>query len=260
MSIDVNPDWWKRIFDDIYLLTDARSVCDDNLTYREVDLILEMLPIQSQHRILDLCGGHGRHSLELSERGVSACTLADFSEALTERAKTEADLREYPVKIIRCDARCTGLSSESFDHVLIMGNSLGYIQLPDADSQILIEAHRVLKPGGWLLVDVTNGAAVKGNFVNRSWHEIEDDTVVCRYRELHEDRVDAREMVLSKKKGLVRDETYSIRLYDTQTFPELIRKTGFHNVEVKTDFPPHGKAGDYGFMNHRMVATAQKTL
>ena len=46
MSIDVNPDWWKRIFDDIYLLTDARSVCDDHLTYREVDLILEMLPIQ----------------------------------------------------------------------------------------------------------------------------------------------------------------------------------------------------------------------
>ncbi len=258
MSIDVNPDWWKRIFDDIYLLTDARSVCDDSLTCREVDLILEMLPIQPKHKILDLCGGHGRHSLELCERGVSACTLADFSETLTGCAKTEADLREYPVKVIRCDARCTGLSSGSFDHVLIMGNSLGYIQLPDADSQILIEAHRILKPGGWLLVDVTNGAAVKDSFVNRSWHEIEDDTVVCRYRELHEDRVDAREMVLSKKKGLIRDETYSVRLYDTQAFSKLIRKSGFRNAKIKTDFSPHYKDGDYGFMNHRMVATAQK--
>lgn len=258
MSIDVNPDWWKRIFDDIYLLTDARSVCDDHLTCREVDLILDMLPIQPKHRILDLCGGHGRHSLELCERGISACTLADFSETLTGCAKTEADLREYPVRIIRCDARCTGMSSESFDHLLIMGNSLGYIQLPGADSQILMEAHRVLRPGGWLLVDVTNGAAVKDSFVNQSWHEIEDDTVVCRYRELNEDRVDAREMVLSKTKGLIRDENYSVRLYDDQTLSELIRKSGFRNVEIKTDFSPHDKDDDYGFMNRRMVATAKK--
>lgn len=258
MSIDVNPDWWKTIFDDIYLCTDARSVCDEFLTCREVDLILKMLPIQPQHRVLDLCGGHGRHSLELCERGISACTLADFSEVLTECARTEADLHKYPIKIIRCDARCTGLSSESFDHVLIMGNSLGYIQVHDADRQILVEAHRVLKPGGWLLVDVTNGAAVKDRFVDRSWHEIEEDTVVCRYRELHDDRVDAREMVLSKTRGLIRDETYSIRLYDPQTYLDLIRKSGFHHVDVKTDFSPHDKDGDYGFMNHRMVATAQK--
>ena len=24
---EVNPDWWKRIFDETYLMTDARSVC-----------------------------------------------------------------------------------------------------------------------------------------------------------------------------------------------------------------------------------------
>ena len=258
MSIDVNPDWWKRIFDEIYLLTDARSVCDHVLTCREVDLILEMLPIEPQHRILDLCGGHGRHSLELCERGVFACTLADFSAALTGCAKTEADLRDYPIKIIRCDARSTGFSSRSFDHVLILGNSLGYIQLPDADVQILNEALRVLKPEGWLMVDVTNGAAVKDGFFNRSWHEIEDDTVVCRYRELQGDRVDAREVVLSKTKGLIRDETYSVRLYDDHSLMDLISKSGFRNIKIETDFSLHDEDGDYGFMNHRMVATAQK--
>ena len=26
MSFDVNPDWWKSLFDDVYMLTDARSV------------------------------------------------------------------------------------------------------------------------------------------------------------------------------------------------------------------------------------------
>jgi hypothetical protein len=45
-----------------------------------------------------------------------------------------------------------------------MGNSLGYIQEQDADSKILAEAFRLLRLGGWLLVDVTNGLAVKNSF------------------------------------------------------------------------------------------------
>ena len=42
MTIIVDPDWWKTLFDDVYLLTDARSVCDLALTRREVDLIMDL--------------------------------------------------------------------------------------------------------------------------------------------------------------------------------------------------------------------------
>jgi len=34
MTITVKPDWWKAIFDEVYLLTDARSVCNDEITQR----------------------------------------------------------------------------------------------------------------------------------------------------------------------------------------------------------------------------------
>ncbi len=77
MPIEVDPDWWKTMFDDVYLLTDARSVCDETLTRLEVDVVCELLPIKSSHNILDLCGGHGRHSFELYRRGFSSCTLLD---------------------------------------------------------------------------------------------------------------------------------------------------------------------------------------
>ena len=46
MSFDVNPDWWKSLFDDIYLLTDARSVDDAEVTRREIDVICNLLPLQ----------------------------------------------------------------------------------------------------------------------------------------------------------------------------------------------------------------------
>ena len=45
MSIDVDPEWWKTMFDEVYLITDARSVCDETLTGREVDVICELLPL-----------------------------------------------------------------------------------------------------------------------------------------------------------------------------------------------------------------------
>ena len=58
----VDPDWWKRIFDEIYLITDARSVCDDELTCREVDFLERVLDLKKSWSILDLCGGQGRHA------------------------------------------------------------------------------------------------------------------------------------------------------------------------------------------------------
>ena len=258
MSIEVDSDWWKTMFDEIYLLTDARSVCNKELTRREVDVICEFLPIHPDHRILDLCGGHGRHSFELCERGFTECTLLDYSQFLINNAKAQASQNNYSLEFIRSDARNTGLPSESFDHVIIMGNSLGYIHEPDADSRIIEEAYRLLRPQGWLLVDVTDGAVVKESFNSNAWHEIGNDIVVCRQRELRGKKIYAREMVLSKVKGLIRDRTYAIRLYDAQSLSLLLDQVEFRQVDVQTDFSPHRYKGDYGFMNHRMIATGQK--
>lgn len=258
MSIKVDPEWWKTMFDDVYLITDARSVCDENITRREVDLICELIPIRPRHKILDLCGGHGRHSLELCARGIRHCTLLDYSQYLVDYARQCATEHNYEIHFVQGDARSTGFPSESFDHILIMGNSLGYIQEANADREILAEAHRVLRPGGWLLLDVTDGAAIKDSFNPTAWHEMGKDIVVCRYRDLQEDILYSREMVVSKEKGLIRDSTYSVRLYESQTVGALLEETGFKRVNVHTNFSPHQGPGDYGFMNRRMLGVGQK--
>ncbi|MDY6952731.1 MAG: class I SAM-dependent methyltransferase [Thermodesulfobacteriota bacterium] len=254
-----DPDWWKTMFDEVYLLTDARSVCNEDITRREVDLICQLLPIGSGDRILDLCGGHGRHSLEFCARGFSGCTLVDYSGYLIHFARKRAGEYRYPMECIQADARDTGLPAHSFDHVLIMGNSLGYIPEATADREILEEGKRVLRPGGWLLVDVTDGQAVRETFNPRAWHEINDDMVVCRERELKGTTLWAREMVVSKQKGLIRDRCYAIRVYDNHSIGALFREAGFSQVKVHTGFCPHKQKGDYGFMNRRMFATGQKS-
>jgi D-alanine-D-alanine ligase len=257
MSITVDPDWWKTLFDEVYLMTDARSVCDEDITRLEVDVICELLPMRRQNKILDLCGGHGRHSLELCARGFEFCTVLDYSKVLIDYAKARAAECNFSIEAVQSDARSTGFPDESFDHVFIMGNSLGYIKSP-ADSQIISEAFRLLRPGGWFLVDVTDGNAIKRDFNPEAWHEINDHTVVCRKRQLKGDTIHAREMVLSKHEGLIRDRTYAVRLYGSQTLASLLEESGFQQVTVRTGFSPHGSKGDYGFMNNRILATGRK--
>jgi len=258
MSLKIDPDWWKTMFDEVYLLTDARSVCDDCITRQEVDILCGLLPISPGQRILDLCGGHGRHSLELSSRGMGECIVVDYSARLLAKAMTAARERNLRVPCIQSDARRIGLPDHCFDHVLILGNSLGYLPELDADRAILGEARRVLRPGGWLLVDVADGSRVKQSFNPKVWHEATGDIVVCRERVLEGDTMCAREMVLSKGKGLIRDRTYCIRLYDAEALRELLEKTGFRDVRVHGDFSRQRSGGDYGLMNTRLIAVGRK--
>jgi D-alanine-D-alanine ligase len=258
MAIAVDPAWWKKAFDDIYLITDARSVCDQEITKREIDVVWDLLRMKPGIRILDLCGGHGRHSVELIKRGLTDCTLLDFSHYLVDYAADHARRMGLPLTCIRADARETGLSPDSFDAVLIMGNSMGYIPEQEADLSILRESLRLLKRGGRVLVDVADGNFLCRSLNPNAWHEIGDDIIVCRERELGQDRVNAREIVISRREGLLRDHTYSIRIYTPDRLKQLLLDAGFNGIEIHTQFTPHDHHGDYGCMNNRMIGIGSK--
>lgn len=258
MTIDVDPDWWKTLFDEVYLVTDARSVGDMQITRQELDIFTSLVPMQPQDRILDLCGGQGRHALELCRRGFRHCTVLDYSQPLLDIGRREAAGKPSAVEFLQGDARHTALPSETFDHVLILGNSLGYLPELDADLRILKESLRLLKPRGWMLLDVTDGAAACATVCPNAWHEIGNDVVVCRQREIKNGRVCAREMVLSKTQGMIRDRTYCIRLYRAEDLAELVARAGFGRVKVHRDASALNRAEDVGCMNQRLVVVARK--
>jgi hypothetical protein len=71
--------------------------------------------------------------------------------------------------------------------------------------------------------------------------------------------IKARELVIDKQKGLIRDQTYAIRLFDSESLDVLLYQSGFSKVKIYTNFSPHSSDGDYGFMNYRMIGVGQKT-
>ena len=117
MKIDADGNWWKDMFDEIYLLTDARSVDDQTLTAREVDFLEKNILENRSLPVLDMCGGQGRHALELTRRRFSQVTVLDFSPYLLQRGREQAQNEGLNTAFVQGDARAAGFYDSSFDFV-----------------------------------------------------------------------------------------------------------------------------------------------
>ncbi len=256
--MEVDGDWWTTLFDETYLITDARTVCDEKLTCREVDFVERFLRPKKTWPILDLCGGQGRHSLELSCRGFRDVTVLDYSEALIHLGREKARKEGLDIQFVQGDARDTGLPGQRFRIVILMASSFGYLVDEGEDRKILEEIFRLLMPKGLLLLDLPNREYFLKNYTPGSWHEANEEIVVCRQREVKGDITYGREMVISKYKGLIRDAAYCTRLYSPGNIAELLTSAGFSSVNIESDFSTHEKREDYGLMTNRMIVIAHK--
>jgi len=57
-------EWWRTLFNSLYLETDGDIVENDRNTEQEVDLLVRSAGLQRNDLLLDLCYGQGQHSLE----------------------------------------------------------------------------------------------------------------------------------------------------------------------------------------------------
>lgn len=254
----VPPNWWQNIFDEVYLETDARSVLDAELTCREVDGLLKALNLKPEETILDLCGGHGRHALELARRGFAGLLVLDFSQPLLSLGQAQARQEGLAVTFLRGDARQIPLAGGSFRVVLCLANSFGYGATPEDDLQVLRESCRLLKPGGRLFLEVADPEYLRRHLPPLSWHETAAQLVVCRRRWLLKEYLVCRELVLCRTRGLVRDRAYQVRLYNPEDLRNCLIQAGFSRVTVAAQPDLYAQAGDHGALNRRLAATAWK--
>jgi D-alanine-D-alanine ligase len=258
MKFSVDKNWWKSIFDEVYLLTDARTVCDDELTRKEVDFIITFLNIKSDSSVLDLCGGQGRHSIELARRGYRDLTVLDYSGYLLDLGKRKSREENLDIQFIQSDARKTGLQDNLFQYIILMASSFGYFANESENLKILAESCRLLSPEGKLMLDIPDRDYILLNFKSSSFHKVNDEISVRRERQIRGDVIYSREIVLSEMKGCIRENKYCMRLYSRDRLKLLLQQNGFKKVSLKKDFMDRSDLGDFGCMTNRIVAIAEK--
>lgn len=256
----VSPDWWRSIFNALYLKTDADVVADENITGSEVEFFVSVAELPQDSRILDLCCGQGRHSLELARKGFRNVEGLDRSRYLITKARGLAIREGLGVKFREGDARKTHYPADAFDCVMILGNSFGYFETVRDDLQVLKEVFRVLRPDGLCLLDVTDGDYLRDRFQSRSWEWIDKKHFVCRERSLSADgeRLISREVVTNCSKGVIADQFYAERLYSREGIVGLLKEAGFSHCTVHGQISPNSlRNQDLGMMEQRIIVTAR---
>ncbi|WP_297536175.1 class I SAM-dependent methyltransferase [Thermococcus sp.] len=151
-------------------------------------LVFSMLRTKSG-KALDLGCGTGNYTLELERRGFDVIGL-DASEGMLKIARSKG------LNCIKGNAYSLPFPDETFDLVL----SVTMFEFIHGPERVLREIHRVLKPGGEVLIGTMNGKS--------SW------------------------FLFKRLKSLFVETAYRYaRFYTPGELEELLRKVGFINVE-----------------------------
>jgi len=256
----LESDWWKRIFNSMYLKTDADVVDDRRITEEETALFCEILDLKPTHVILDLACGQGRHSLELARQGYRDVHGLDRSHYLIQKAKAANQKENLSVVFREGDARKLPYAPDTFDVVMILGNSFGYFENVEDDQKVLREVFRVLKPEGLFLIDLADGDYLRGHFNARSWEWLDNKHFVCRERSLANDgiRLISREVIAHTHKGVIVDQFYAERLYSREDLLAILKNTGFQQMNFHGSWKPDSQRNqDLGMMEQRNIITCR---
>jgi len=220
----VNARWYVDFFDEDYLTIYGQSLTSERTEW-ETDHVVELLGLAPGSSVLDLCCGHGRHSIALARRGYEV-TGYDLSQAFLERAEADAATAGVPVRWIEGDMRRVPFK-EAFDAVINMFSAFGYLETKSEDQKVLDQVRDALKPGGLLLLDTINQAWLVRHFESRNWHAGMNDIMVLEERELN--LVTGRNEVtvtMIHPDGRRRERHHAMRIYTAAELVSMVTEAG----------------------------------
>jgi SAM-dependent methyltransferase len=237
----------EEVFDEDYLyfydtwLTDERSD-------QEAELVWELLGLSPGADVLDLACGHGRIANRLAERRARVTGL-DATPLFLERARADAAARGVEVDYVEGDIRELPWE-ERFDAVISWFTSFGYFE-DDENRRVLAEAYDALKPGGVLLIENNNLAALVRRFVPAHVNERDGNFMLDRYAlDLPRGRIHTDRTII--RAGRTRTFSYDVRLFWPTELADWLREAGFREVEIRCS------EGELTPESRRMVILARK--
>ncbi|AKQ68290.1 methyltransferase, putative [Myxococcus hansupus] len=139
---------------------DAFSITDDvwyqpldAVASEEVERTLRLLDLKPGASILDVCCGHGRHSIELARLGFQVTGL-DLSSERLGMARERAARAGVAVTWLNADMR--SISAPQQDAVMVLYTSFGVLESDAEHLTALRSIHDALAPGGQLLIEADN--------------------------------------------------------------------------------------------------------
>ena len=251
--------WYETFFDEHYLKKYAEGLTLER-AQKEVDFIKGALNLPQVapnatggRRILDLCCGHGRHTIELAAAGYSMVGQ-DLSATFLDLAKDTAAARNLQIQFVHADMREIPFEGE-FNAIINMFTAFGYFDDDTEDQKVLNAVARALKPGGKFLIDLINTPRIVRDFLAQSWEELPDGTVVLTQRDynlLTGNNEELRAYIAPD--GSKREVRLTCRMYFYPEFAKMLNRAGLTPIQVFGDYD----SSEYTWDSSRMIVLAEK--
>jgi SAM-dependent methyltransferase len=244
--------WYREFFDDLYLRVYQPLEAPEQVR-REVDFIVKALDLPAGAKVLDLCCGQGRHSLELARRGFQVVGV-DLSEALLYAARKRAESEGLSVTFLHCDMREIDFADE-FDAVINMFTSFGYLESEAEDEKVLGKVAQALKSGGKFLLDVVNRDRLVRDFQAREWHAADEGWLVLEERTFDHlsGRMETRWVCVARD-GVRYERLSSVRLYTTSELRTMLERAGLKVTNLFGDYD----GSPYSWDSQRLIVVSCK--
>lgn len=197
-----------------------------------ITLLLALAAFPPGGRVLDLCCGPGRHSLELARRGFRV-TGVDRTAGYIEEGLSRAEAEGLEVEFVLDDMRHFRRPA-AFDAAINLFTSFGYFDDLEEDLLVLENVHASLTPGGVLVMDLVGREIVARGFRERDWSWIDESrgSRLLEERKLIEDwgRIENTWTILDSAGEQVIH--FSHRLYSGTQLSALLRRAGFEGVTL----------------------------
>lgn len=207
----------------------------------ENGFLVNQLQKHNVQKIFDAALGDGCDSIYLLQQGFDV-TSNEIDKTFLAKALQNAKANSIKLKITSLDWRELDkeLEAESFDVVIILGNSLTYLFTKEAQLKALEQFYRLLKKSGILIIDERNyqnildnrDEILKGNFNYSGKYIYCGEKVHGRPIEIHNDRV----------KFEYTDERTNKKAYLTMypwkrgELENLLQKIGFESTKQYSDY------------------------
>jgi len=253
MEINNNAPWWEQDwFWDAYrpLMFDPDRMEDTPL---EVEGIMNLMGLKEGNTFLDSCCGFGRHSLELSRRGLIV-TGVDRQASYLAEARESARQENLSAYFIN-DNSLNFRKENSFDGAMNFFTSFGYFDDPQEEEEAVTNIYNSLKEGGSFLIDIQGKELLARDFKERDWFERNGYKIFLEYKiENSWTSLNNRWLFVPHQGGKITEINFTHRIYSGLELAELLSRCGFSEVELYGDL----EGNPYDMKAKRLIAIGRK--
>ena len=218
---------------------------------RDTEPLTKLLRLKPGARVLDLCCGSGRFSIELARRGYRV-TGVDRTVLYLKEARRRASQEKLDTEFVRQDMR-RFVRPQSFDACINMFTSFGYFRNQADDMKVCLDVYRSLRPGGRFLIQAAGKEWLARHFQPNDWRE-DAGTFILEERKVAPGWTGLENRWVLIRKGKVREFRFFLRVYSGVELRDLLRCAGFAKTEIYG-----GLSGEsYDHNTHWLVAVGRK--